>query len=127
MSKGLQFTLEAKDIFSHLVLQDKDYAEAIAASKEWTEDGILEARLTINGIEVPAMALNQLLMEMWDQANDKARKLLDVEEVEKMIEARAKEILEEHTDNAIQKLTDIINTIEDPSNLITPTWEREKK
>lgn len=68
----MEFTLDKQTILEHVVLMSGDAAVAeIAKTAKWQEDEKLQAKLTINGVEVPAETLEKVLEMMWEQANEK--------------------------------------------------------
>lgn len=115
----MKFTLKSKDLFSHLVLNNKSIAEKISETKAWKEAESLEGKVFVNGVEIPAESLNQLLKDMQDQANIET----GAEAFRKEVENKAYEIVGEQQCETLSALDDLRNKISEVDTMIKFPWE----
>ena len=116
----MEFTLESKDLFSHLVLNNEYIATEVANTPEWKDEEKLVARLTVNGLEVPAEELDKLLNLMWEQAQHMA----GVTEKADALKERAEQLLQDKANSIRETLNDLENRLQDIDQLLPYNWEK---
>ena len=122
----MKFNLEGCGKFmSHLLLESNDLAGQVSKTSLWVEDGVLEATLQINGVEVPAEHLESFMKGLWEHAENQLRKKYKTEDFDRRVEEKAKQLLKDHADNALEELYDLTNKLENIGDVLTPHWERE--
>ena len=121
----MKFNLKDCKVFmSHLMLESEELSTKVAETTLWTEDGILEATLQINGVEVPAEHLEKFMKGLWGHAETQLRKKYNADQFDDRVEEKAKQLLEEHADNALEQLCDLQNKLDEVGNVLTPHWVR---
>ena len=85
-------------IFSRLVLQDCKAAEDIAATEQWTENGILEAEVKVNGVLIPAEIFEKWMQKQYKSMEENFKERYDTANFDGRVEERAKELLKEHAE-----------------------------
>jgi spore coat polysaccharide biosynthesis protein SpsF (cytidylyltransferase family) len=113
-------------LLSHLLLEDVDLVMVVSETSKWKEDGIIEATCQFNGVDVTADVLEKVLQNFVKQIEDHCREKYDANNIDKLVEERANEIIKNHADRVLEKLTAIEYVLSDPHNIITPHWGREK-
>ena len=83
--------------------------------------------MTVNGVEIPAQMMEDWLQFQFESLCKKAKEQYDPENFDKRVEERAKELLKEHADNALEKLEQLQNILYNSEDLLTPHWERKNK
>lgn len=116
----MKFTLDSKEMFSHLVLTDSDYAMVLAESREWVENGEFTAKVLINGIECPAQALNDLLEHMWKLANNESGQ----SDFDLKVKEAAEELLQEKANVLYETIAELSNKLDDVTQLLPYNWEK---
>ncbi len=116
-----------KTIMVHLMLGDRDLCTKISETPLWTEavDERLEATLQINGIEVPAQVMEDFMKSLWKSACDEAKLKYDGDSFDNRVEEKARQLLKEHSGNALDKLATLTGQLNDIEETITPHWERK--
>jgi hypothetical protein len=121
----MQFTLDQDQLaLNHITLENRDKAVEIASTELWKTREILEACLTINGVEIPAQIVEDWLQSQFEVLCKKAKENYDPENFDKRVEEKAKELLKLHADNALEKIYELQSRLEDVDSLLTPYWER---
>lgn len=123
----MKFNLDHKVALSHLVLQNTDLAIQLADTPLWLNQGVLEATLQINGVDVPAELIEQTMQELYTRCEKYFKEKYDSAKFDQRVEERAQEILKDHADNALERMYKLINVLESPDVLLTPSWERNSK
>lgn len=124
----MKFNLENHQVaLRHVVLQDEDLAMEIADTALWKEQGIFEAKLIINGVEIPAEVIEDTLQKLYSHCERFYEEKYDVSNFDDRVEERAKELLQEHADNALDRINRLAELLNDPSMLLVPHWERKSK
>lgn len=116
----MKFTLDSKEMFSHLVLTNSDYATALASTEEWKENGEFTAKVLINGIECPAQALNVLLEHMWKLANDESGQ----SDFDLKVKEAAEKLLQEKANVLYETINELSNKLDDVTRLLPYNWEK---
>ena len=116
-------TLEESDILSHLILEDRDIATELAGSNKWKLNKELEMVITVNGVNLPANALRDLLDNMWEQAVNRAPSTVTAEEFRKRVEDRADKMVKEQAAKLLEKMEEVRHTLESSSDIINWGWE----
>lgn len=124
----MKFNLDNHKVaLSHLVLQNTELAIQLADTPLWLNQGVLEATLQINGVDVPAELIEQTMQELYARCEDHFDEKYDSAKFDQRVEERAQELLKEHADNALERMYKLINVLESPDMLLTPSWERNSK
>ena len=122
----MNFNLEDSKVFmSHILLSDKQVAYAVSDTSLWINDKKLTAKLEVNGVEVPAGVLEEFIKGLWGNLKTQFEREYKTKTIDQKVEEKALELLKERGDDVMDKLTNLINVLSDPENLITPHWERK--
>ncbi|AUR84682.1 coil containing protein [Vibrio phage 1.063.O._10N.261.45.C7] len=117
--------LKHTDILSHLVLGDHETAMKIAETELWNDgDGVLEMDIKVNGITLDTEVFRKVMENMWQQARKQAADEVDESQYRDRVEAKAKEILKNQSDNVLEALHDLQGKITYTDNLIKFEWEK---
>lgn len=128
---GLLFSIDDHEFFvNHWMLQDVDVAVLISNTPEYKADDNprgkkLTARVTVNGIELPFKSLEGLFQHFYDSQERHIRK--QYSDLEAEVERRLVERLKTEGQPILDKLYDLQQVLEDPSQLLTPYWERKEQ
>lgn len=98
----MKFTLNPKEVWSHLVLEDHAIATQISKTDEWVNDETLTAELKVNGVTLDPNILQKVL-EKWYSSMEREVGMFDLQKT-------AKEIADK---NIIELLDDIDNKVYD--------------
>ena len=118
---------DIQQAISHLFLNDAKVCELVVDTKEWTEDGIIDCQVSFNGVKVDGSVLENTLQHFVDTIEKHFKEKYDSDRLDVVIEERAKELLKEHADNALEKLYDLTRKLEESDDLLVPHWDRNKK
>lgn len=116
---------DAQQVMSHIVLGDSDLATSVASTSMWDDEGKLVATLAMNGVQVSAQILEDVLQKLIAQVEDNIKDEYKVPDIDAMVEEKAKELIKEQADNALCKLYKLADSLEQHENLLTPHWERK--
>jgi len=116
----MKFTLDSKDILSHLVLDNDNIVDAVGGTKAWRSDGVLEAKLTVNGVDIPAEELDKLLNKMWKLAQVET----GAEAFEEAVREEAKERLKAEFGKELDALNRLSRKLEDIDDLLVYSWDK---
>lgn len=116
---------DAQQVMSHIVLEDKELAASVASTGMWSDEGKLVATLAVNGVEVSAQILEDVLQKLITQVEDHIRGEYKAPDIDAMVEEKAKVLIKEQADNALCKLYELTDSLEQHENLLTPHWERK--
>jgi len=111
-------------ILNHFLLNDSNVVDSVAESEDWKERGKLTATVFINGIEIPAESFEKTLQDLFCRVEESMRKKYNTEEFDARVEDRAKVLLKEYADNALDKITNLCQTLENVEDVLIPYWER---
>lgn len=107
-------------LLSHVLLADKNVCEVVADTENWINNGNIICTVQFNGVECPAEVLENVLQNFIKYIE----KQVDYDKFEQKVEERAKEIIQEHADNVIDKMQDLLVKLQESDDLIKPHWER---
>ncbi len=117
----MKFTLDRKTIMEHVVLSaPHDIAETIAETPLWKDEEAIEAKLTMNGIDVPVEVLEKVLQNMWEQCQEKT----GVSEFNRKVKAEAERIVKEKADDVMEAFQEIQSKLESANDLVKWEWEK---
>ena len=111
-------------IFNHLMLQDTDIVKQIAATEQWTEDGIFEAEVKINGIVLPAEVFEDWMQEQYKNMEESFKERYDAFNFDSRVEERAKELLKEQAGSCLEVMYNLQQKLEEADSMLTLRWER---
>jgi hypothetical protein len=124
----MKFNLENHQVaLSHVVLKNTDLCLQLADTPLWKENGILEATLIINGVNVPAELIENTMHDLYAQCEDYYKEKYDAKSFDERVEERAIELLKEHADNALERISRLTEILDNPDVLLTSAWERNHK
>ena len=106
-------------MLNHLLLNEPNTAEVVSKTSLWKSNEILEVEVKINGISVPPKAFDDLLKEIFKQAQVDSGK----EAFEQAVEKRAKELLQEQADDIMTAMVQLHNKLEDVDSIVKFVWE----
>jgi ethanolamine utilization protein EutA (predicted chaperonin) len=115
---------DPKVLLSRIVLQNRDIALKIAKTDMWVKDGVIEVRAVFNGIEASGEILEKALNNFVEQIDSHYKEHYDANKFDERVEQKAREILKEHADNALEKIDRLFEVLQDSDNIIKPHWER---
>lgn len=115
----MKFALDSKHMFSHLVLNNSEVANAISGTPQWKDNETLEAKLEINGVAIPAESLDELLREMWKQCQVDSGK----DTFQKSVDEKARMILKEQKSKIWETINELQNKLEYCEDFIKYPWE----
>lgn len=108
----------------HVVLQNTEAAQLIAKTPEWVENQKLHAELKVNGISIPASALEEVLQHIWEQAQVESGRAQFEELVQKEAKKRAMAILEEKAGQVLDVMGDLESKLMSIEDCIKWEWEQ---
>lgn len=117
---------DPSQLLSHVLLGSREVCTAVRDSKEYKADKTIAATVLMNGVEVPAEILEAALKKLMDQVESHCREHYQADAFDAKVEEKANQLLQEHADNAIEKMQNLMMTLEDAESFLTPHWERKK-
>ena len=121
---------DQKSFLAAIVLHSNSFIEQLMETEDWKNSKInstnMEVKLTVGGVEVDATMLQDYFQSLADSYEEYVREKYDANNIDKLVEERAEKILEKHADNILEKFRRIEEVINDPSNVIKATWERDE-
>ncbi|CAM0038074.1 hypothetical protein VPHK460_0011 [Vibrio phage K460] len=119
-----QVKLQANDILSHLVLEDRDTAEIIADTPEWDGgEGVLEMDIKVNGVTVDTEVFRKVMEHLWTQANDRAKDAVDEDKFQERVKTAAKKMVQESADGLMETMYELQNKLNDVDQIVKWSWE----
>lgn len=112
-------------LLTHLILHNRKVAEEVAESAQWKEDGIINITVQFNGVEMPAEILEETLQGFVEQIETEISEAVDKDKFEEEVEKRAKQLLNDHADNALEQLCELQEKLYGIENVLTPYWSRK--
>ena len=125
-NKGFKMKFDFNDpsiMASHFMLQNIDVAKAISETPEWKDGMNVDAKLTINGVEVPFDIVEEYYQQVYDRVvKDAQFRFVDLE---KAAHQMAETILEEQAKSVRDKLWDLGQQLDDIGSILTPWYEKK--
>lgn len=115
----------SQQIMAHFALEDTDVAEKLTKTESYKNDGILTAVVIVNGVEIPAKAMEDAFHFLLNQVEEQVRIKYDAANIDKLANERAKEILKEQAGDVLSALSDVQYKLEQIDDMIIPFWERQ--
>jgi hypothetical protein len=111
-------------LLSLFLLENVDIVNSVAETKELKDNGRIIATVKMNGVEVPAEVMENVLQNLINQVEEHYREQYNADAFDKRVEDRAEQILKEHADNVLEKLYSLSTKLEESDSLIKPYWKR---
>lgn len=121
----MKFGLKKNDsMMQHLMFScGMDALDSIRKTPQWKDEGILEATLQINGVDIPAEVMESFMKSLWERAKSHYEEQTNADEFKSKVENRAKELLSDSCGGILSVLNDLQNKLSDVDNLIKYNWE----
>lgn len=120
---SLKFSLDDRSkMINHWMLQDRASVELIAETPEWKENQTLEAKVTVNGVELNFDAVENYFIEIYKGLEQDAKE--QYSDVEQEVQRRVEQRLQSEAAPVIDKLNDIIEVLNSAGDIIKPYWEK---
>ncbi len=117
---------DVNQLISHIFLNDETVCTTVSTTKEWLEDGVINCEVIFNGIKVDGSVLESTLQHFVKVIEDEFKEKYDTTRLDDIIENKAKELLKQYADNALDKLQDLQRKLEEVDELLIPHWQRDK-
>lgn len=130
-SLKMKFGIDSKEkLVTHWLLNDLETAKAVGEETRKLLDGAplcrnspaLEAKVTVNGVELPFEAFEKWLSKFVESNVNEA--LERFSDLDKEVERRMKKRIEEEVQPILDKLDSFRNKLAEVDSLIVPYWER---
>lgn len=120
----MKFDIHAYDqIIYHWMLQGKDtLIDKISHTPEWVEEKKFVAKVTVNGVELAAEALEEWLKEVYKRTVDKARE--EFADLDAEVQRRLEKRLVTEAQPIIDKLNNLTQALDDIGSAVKPYWEK---
>lgn len=116
----MKFTLDHKTIMEHVLLESPtNIAKEISNTPLWLEGEVVEAKLTMNGIDVPVEVLEKVLQNMWEQCQEE----VGVSEFKRKVREEAERIVQDKANSVVEAFSEIQSKLENASDLVKWEWE----
>jgi hypothetical protein len=109
---------------SHVLLESS-ISKDVRQTPRWTELGELVARVTVNGVSIPAEEFEACLRKFVDQIESQVRKEYSADAFDEQVERKAEAILQHHADNVLETFEDLRHKLSNIGDVLTPYWERK--
>lgn len=103
----MKFTLDRHDILSFILCSDDQGAALVAQTPEWKNNEELDMKIFVNGIPIKAEALDEVLKEMWEQAQVES----GMKEFERKVKEAAIDLINEKFCDIHNKIYDFENSL----------------
>ena len=113
-------------LLSHVLLGDTEITTLVANTDKWNNEGVIEARVSFNGVDADGQLLEDALQKLFKQVEDHYSEQYDADQFDQRVEEKAKALLKEHADNALEKIMKLSDQLENIEDTITPHWERKR-
>ena len=100
----MKFTLNAKDIFSHILLNQGGVEKEVSKTPQWKEGKNLDVTMQMNGVEVDPYILTKIMHQWRDDWVESIRKEYDADNFDKRVEEAAKKIVDEKHQGLVNNL-----------------------
>lgn len=118
----MELSLESKkQILTAIMLHSATVAKKVATQPKWIVDGKLNATCFINDVEIPAETIEDYFEDVFDRIEKHHREKYDADNLDNLIEEKAKQLLREHADTALEQLSDLQHKLENIEDVLTPT------
>lgn len=114
-----------KQILSQFLIKNHHILDTVGSTEDWKKDGKLTAKVLINNIEVDAESFESTLQGLFERVKKHYADKYDADNLDNLVEERAKELLKQHADNALETLYNLTRTLEESEELLVPHWERK--
>lgn len=104
----MKFTLDRHDILSFILCSDDQGAALVAQTPEWKNNEELDMKISVNGIPIKTEALDEVLKEMWEQAQVES----GMKEFERRVKEAASELIKEKFCDIHNKMYDFENALD---------------
>ena len=119
----MKFTLDAKDIFSHILLEQGGVEKEVAATSQWKEGKNLDVCMQMNGVEVDPYILTKIMNHWRDEWVESIRKDNDAGNFDKRVEDAAKKLVEEKHQGLVANLQtqcdEVVEVLSDLQNKVS--------
>lgn len=114
-------------IMSHVLLGSFEICDKVASTKEWKDGQKMNLFVSVNGIEIGGDVFEQELKKLIDRVEESFKVKYDAARLDELVEERAKELLKEYADNALEAIYNLTNKLQEAEDLLVPYWQRKKE
>lgn len=118
---------DPSQIMSHILLGSFEICDMVASTKEWKDDKKMNLFVSVNGVEIGGDVFEQELKKLIDRVEESFKVKYDATRLDELIEERAKELLKEHADNALEAIYNLTHRLQEAEDLLVPYWQRKKE
>ena len=116
--------LDRNLLLTYLILQDDETAMRIAQTERWAEEEVIDVTVQFNGVEMPAEYLEEALKKWVKHIEAETAEFVDKDKFEERVEERAKQLLKDHANDALEKIRALEDKLTEVEDVLTPHWER---
>lgn len=103
-------------IMNHLLLQNNDLIPALIETPEWKNDKEFHAKVTINGVEIPAESYEKFMMDQWKSIERDLKERYDTEAFDARVKEAAENLLKDHAEKLIDSLGEMSRNVDEIVN-----------
>lgn len=112
-------------IVSHWLLQDLDTAKKVSETLTKgtnLRSHSLEAKVTVNGVELPFGAFESYMMSVYEGEVSRARE--EFKDLDAEVQRRLEKRLKEEAQPILDKMWELQRSLEDAGSVLKPYWEK---
>ncbi len=122
---SMKFGIDSTEkLVNHWMLNAGDQIQAIADSAQWKDGHAFEAKVTVNGVELPFEAFDKFLESMYKSVYDEARE--EFKDLDRAVQDRLNKRMKAEAEPFIDKLHDLLQRMENFEDVIVPYYDRPK-
>jgi hypothetical protein len=84
-----------QEVLSHIVLENRESVDKIIETKEFKENGELNAVVFVNGVEIPGEIFEQVMNNIINQVEQRVREKYNAPDIDEMVNTKTRETINE--------------------------------
>jgi hypothetical protein len=127
MSLGMKFGIDSTEkMVNHwLMHSNSETVMKVAESAGWKEGHSFEAKVTVNGVELPFKEFDDWLMKLYVRICQKTEEKYS--NVEAEVQRRLAKRMKEEAEPIIEKMGNMMRAMEEADSFIKPYWEKTER
>lgn len=116
---------DKNSLLTLLFMSTDSVVDGVCDTNNWLKDGIIQCKVSFNGVEVPAEEFEKVLDEWVKSIESHFNEKYDAQNFDNRVEERANQIIKQHADGILESMANLQHVLSESEDLITPYWKRE--
>lgn len=112
---------DVNQLLSHVMLQSNEVVDLVAETSDFKKHSRINAEVSFNGVKVDGSVMEEALHELFKQVKDYYRSEYGADDIDKMIDQRAKELFKDRVAEFTNDMKETFDNLE--SKLSRIHWD----